>query len=271
MRELTRIQEAVFREPWAITDSMMLTIAGVVDTAIREGAAMRMPEPAQRPQMQFIGGVPVIQVSGVISKKANMLSDISGGTSIDSVRSQFQQAMATDALAVFLSFDTPGGGVPGVAEMATEIWQARQTGGKTIIACIDTECCSAGYWMASQCDMVYLTEASTAGSIGIVATMQDNTRQLANQGVDTKVFRSSELKAPGNGPLSPNQMASIQDRIMAYTEIFRSAVMRGRDGTGLDLISFDPGATFIGQKAVDMGLCDGVSTLEAEIIKYQKK
>lgn len=271
MRELSRIQEAVFHEPWAITDSMMFTIAGVIETALREGAATRMPQPSERPKLAMYGGVPVIPIQGVITRKAGMFQDISGGTAIDSIRSQFQEAMQMDTMAVFFDVNTPGGGVQGVQELASDIFKARQSGNKTIIACVDGECCSAGYWLASQCDEVFLTEGSSAGSIGIVATMQDNTRQLANAGVDTKVFRSSELKAPGNGPLTPNQMASIQERIMTFTAMFRDTVMRGREGTGLDLTSFDPGAVFIGQAAVDMGLCDGVSTLETEILKYQKK
>ena len=267
-RDLKRIREAVCNEPWAILEEKLETIMAVLeasvdfshfDTAIANSRS-------EKPQVQMVNGVPVIPVNGVISRRMDLFSAISGGTSIEWLDKQLAAALATDAKAILLHFDTPGGNAQGVPEFSRKIYEAAQESDKTIIGLADSLCCSAGYWMGSQCNELYCTEGATVGSIGVICSMVDWTRGIKNQGGDPVIFRSSEMKAAGEGPLSPAQSAGIQGRVMDLAELFYDSVQRGRPN--FELRASDPANVFIGEKAVKRGLCDGLSTLEEITKRY---
>jgi serine protease SohB len=113
----------------------------------------------------------------------------------------------------------------------------------------------------------YASEAAVVGSIGVIATLYDQTRALKNQGVDPTVIRSSELKAPGAGDtITPSQMRNIVSRVQEYFGMFKDAVARARSGIDIDAVA--TGETWIGQKAVAAGLVDGIGTLDSVTKKY---
>jgi ClpP class serine protease len=71
--------------------------------------------------------VAVVPVYGVISQRASMFDDISGGASVEQIAKQLRLAMANpEVKAIVMDFDTPGGSVYGIDELAQEIFDARQ-------------------------------------------------------------------------------------------------------------------------------------------------
>jgi ClpP class serine protease len=89
----------------------------------------------------------VIPVYGTISRRANMMSKFSGGTSIEQLTSSFRAAMSDPSVkAVVFNVDSPGGSVDGVPELAAEIFAAASQ--KKTIAVSDTMAASAAYWLA---------------------------------------------------------------------------------------------------------------------------
>lgn len=268
MRKLTHVQAAVFNEPWMILPDKMAAIGEVIRNAMAETTDMAAAKDfqADRPQLQIVSGIPVIPIMGVISRRMNMLTRFSGGTSIESLDAQFTEALDSDAKAIVFRIDSPGGAANGTPEFANRVYEAAQKSDKIICALIDGAGCSAAYYIASQCNEVYCTESSAVGSVGVVAQVPDTTRQAKNEGDDSVVIRSSELKAVGTGPVSPRQMQSIQERVAYMADMFQSAVKRSRPG--VDFESFDPGSVFIGQQAVEMNLCDGLSSMDALLKKF---
>jgi ClpP class serine protease len=116
--------------------------------------------------------------------------------------------------------------------------------------------------------MLTLTEASQAGSVGVIARFDNTDRAEKNAGNDPVVIRSKELKAPGNGPMSPNQMGSLQKLVMKLDGMFEEAVKRARAGVKKEAMT---GESFIGQECVDLGLCDKVATMEEVLKIYGSK
>jgi signal peptide peptidase SppA len=265
MRTLKHVSATVFGEPWLIDPAKMDLICAALEHAMQDGApwAAKGADPAmKRGKMtcEIVGTTALIPISGVISRTANLFSDISGGTSIDNLDSQFTDALNNDAVkSIVFNIDSPGGSAQGVPEFATKVFNARNTSSKPIIGC--AECAaSAAYWIGCQCDELYCTEAATVGSIGVVMQLNDSTRRMRNDGVDPVVIRSSELKAAGAGPLTPNQMGSLQDRVMQLFGMFKDSVQRARPGMNIEDAS--TGDVWIGKRAVAMGLCDGIKTLD---------
>jgi len=103
------------------------------------------------------GSVAVIPVYGVIMNRSAWC-----GTSVSDVRQMLRQALGDPTIgSILFDFDSPGGSVDGVPELAAEILASR--GQKPMGAAVNTECCSAAYWLASACDELEI--AALAGFV----------------------------------------------------------------------------------------------------------
>ena len=75
------------------------------------------------------GSVAVIPMTGILSHRMSMMSEISGGGggSIQSLTAQFRQALEDgNCKAIVFDVDSPGGSVEGVMELSQEIYDARK-------------------------------------------------------------------------------------------------------------------------------------------------
>lgn len=268
-QKYSRIKQIVFNRPWAILDEYLDIISEVVVGACNEIAAGKPIARSTRPSSLTVhSGVPIIEVDGVISKKMNLFADISGGTSIEQLSAQFDEAMAMDANAIGFNIHSPGGSIDGIDEFAQKVFDARMSGNKTIFAIADNMCASAAAWIGLQADEFYVTSGGSVGSIGVMARYTSDERMLKNVGIDTTIIRSGDLKAPGAGPLTPEQTNSVTQQVQVYANMFYKGVTRARPQVNIDNVK--RGQMFIGQEAVDVGLADGISTLDALVKRYAK-
>lgn len=213
-------------------------------------------------------GYAIIPVTGVIAKHSGLLHDISepDGTSFDELNSQLDAALADPrARGILFLFETPGGTAAGCAEFADRIWDAGSV--KPTVGFIDDLCASAGYYLASQCVRIYCTQGAYVGSIGTYAVLYDTSKMIAGMGVETYIVRSGEHKGIGvdGVEITDANLAMVQSNINSLSELFVSAVARGRLHAGLSMKSLREiadGRTLIGAESVRAKLSDGVATLE---------
>lgn len=273
MKNLPHIRSAIYGQPWLITETGMDQICAIVENAIAGGvidekflAMEQKPARTVSDRYKVVDGVAVIPIMGPLFQRASLFTRFSGATSYDDISAMLNDALERmDVSAVCLAIDSPGGAVAGCFELATEIHEATKSTEKEIIASIEGRGCSAAYLLASQCQMVCATEASEVGSIGVIARFDDNTRAQKNEGNDVVVIRSKELKAPGNGPMTPNQMASIQKLMMKLDGMFEDFVKRGRADAKNGAFTAE---TFIGEECIARGLVDSIETRADVIEKY---
>ncbi len=90
--------------------------------------------------------------------------------------------------------------------------------------------------------------------------IEDDTRQSENDGIKRTILKTGKNKAIGVGPITDDQIASLKMLMEDYFSRFKGAVARAREGVNIDAVS--DGSVWIGQKAVDMGLVDGITTLD---------
>ena len=124
---------------------------------------------------------------------------------------------------------------------------------------IDGMGCSAAYLIGSQCDTLYATEASVGGSIGVVMSIEDDTRQIENDGIKRTIIKTGPLKAVGVGPVTDEQVKHMQSLADDFFGKFKSAVARARPFVNLEATA--TGEVWIGKKLQDLGLVDGITTL----------
>lgn len=158
---------------------------------------------------------------------------------------------------------TPGGVTDGLAELTDVIYDARQSGMRTI-AFGDHAVYSAGYRVASQHAEIYIGRDTGVGSIGTFATLFDSSQWEESMGFKTLVLKSTDLKGGtvSGVKISDEVLAEFQRLVDSSNEIFVDDVARGRGVDRAVAEGWADARMHIGRQAVDLGLVNGVSRLQ---------
>lgn len=266
-----RVVQAVCKTPWLIHEQTMESICellelrgngyGFTEQEIQARIGVQPQEPLG---MQNIGGVAVIPIHGVMGPKMNMLMQVSGGTSTQAVGKMLRSAMDDpDVNAIVLDIDSPGGTVAGTQELAELVALAKSK--KPVKAVATSMAASAAYWVATQASEFIVNPSAQIGSIGVYSVYTDTSRQDENAGVEHTVIRSAPNKAKPSGyeALDDKARELMQESVNDAHSQFVAAVAAGR-GVSTQYVesNFGGGRTFMGAKAVALGMADRVGTLD---------
>lgn len=257
--------DVVINQPWALLPERAAELLAVAERennpsievleayAAKHGAGERV---------RIRDGVAILDVQGPLFKKANLFVRISGATSYEILRKDFQVAVDDPSIhAIVLKVDSPGGEANGCDELAAAIYAAR--GKKPITAYVSGMAASGGYWIASAADRVVVSEAAILGSIGVVLGIEDKSVADERRGVKKVEFVSSQ--SPGKRP-DPNTdagRARIQSMVDDLAEVFITAVAKHRGVTSEEVVEkFGGGGMKVGAKAVASGMADEVGQIE---------
>lgn len=257
--------------PWAIVPERLLELQAVYSRHLQGDAAnladieARLGRALANEQQDYTvraGGVAVLDVAGVISPKANLFTKVSGGAAASLLQQQVDSMAADPRVAsAILDMDTPGGNVLGIPALAQSI--RRLADAKPTVAVCTGSMCSAGYWVGSAANAVFISGLTDfVGSIGVVATHRYDPR--ASQQVQTTEITVGRYKRVGseNAPLTAEGEAYIRAQIDEIYRVFVETVAANRGVSVEDVLAhMADGRTFVGQQAIDAGLVDGVSTV----------
>jgi len=273
-RKYTQVTKAVYERPWAIQPSMLAVIEEIVRLRAA-GSPFGSDEIDQRVAAAANGprrgglraqGVAVIPMYGVISKRMDLMTAMSGGTSVDQLTSQFRDALADpDVGAILFDVDSPGGSVDGITELANEIRSAR--GQKPMAAVANPTMASAAYWIASQVDEVIASPSALVGSIGIIGMHVDVSKQDEMLGEKVTLITAGAGKAEGNEhePLSDEGRAKLQALADDYYALFTGDVAAARGVKASQVVGDWKADVFTARKAQAAGLVDRVETLDEAV------
>lgn len=262
---------------WAITESKLAAILEFVEHRIEHGkmsdaeirAALGGVDDFTRAQtVERYGPVAVMNLTGTISQKANLVTRYSGGTSTEQFASLFQETMADPAVkAMVINIDSPGGSVFGVQELSDLIFGARGQG-KRMTAVANPMAFSAAYWIGTAADRLVVTPSGEVGSVGVLAVHVDESARNAKAGYAVTIVRSSENKAAFSNlePLSDVGYQQIKAGVDRIRDQFVADVARNRAGVKAKAPKdFGGGLTYGAADAVKNGMADGVGTLQGVI------
>lgn len=227
--------------------------------AIRAGKMVALPDVwAARGTVRASGDIGVIPIMGVLTQRGGYY-----GMSVESIRANLRSVIADAGVkAIVLEFDSPGGEVSGIEELATEIRQARST--KPIVAVANSLAASAAYYLTAQASEVLVTPSGEIGSVGVYAAHEDWSRAIDQMGVTVTLVSAGEGKVNGNmfEPLSDEVRGEMQSDVDRYYQMFVSAVSKGRS-VSVETVRKDWKAKVYGAKeAVAIGMADAVGTLD---------
>lgn len=269
-KRYSQILRAATETPWAILDVKFHAIAELialraagqeltpaeVQARIGQGPSSREPRSA--------GTVAVLPLYGVLVPRADLMSEMSGATSLERWTQSFRAAVADPGVdAILLDVDSPGGSTDLVQEAADVVFGAR--GVKPVTAVANTDAASAAYWIASQADELVVTPSGSVGSIGVFAAHQDISAAMEKLGIDTTLIYAGKHKVELNPfePLSEDARTAMQALVDEFYGKFVAAVARGR-GVSEDAVrnGFGEGRMVPASDAVRLGMADRVGTFE---------
>jgi signal peptide peptidase SppA len=181
------------------------------------------------------------------------------------------KAPLVPANAVIIRIDSPGGEAAGATALHRKIRSLRADYGTPIYCYCNEMACSAGYEIACACDEVWIPDGGQVGSVGVIATMLDQTAANKKWGYNVQLLTSGKFKADGHADqkISTGAKARLQDRVDEMANIFFRVVAEARDTTPKAIASLEAGV-FVGAEAVEVGLADGVDTWDAFLARVTK-
>jgi len=153
-------------------------------------------------------------------------------------------------------FDTPGGESMACEVMHKAIKTARQN--IPVYGVVDGMCASAGMWIASACEKIYMTgSTSWIGSIGTYISIADFSEYYAKEGIkvrDIYATKSTEKNADYRDALQGKD-EKMKSRVLdPINELFLQTVRNGRPN--LDEAKTLTGQLFLSADGIKYGLAD---------------
>ena len=192
----------------------------------------------------------------------------SGFTSYEGIKSKVQYAIAQGASKLLFYIDSPGGEVAGLFGLSSYIASLPSTYGVETVAFTDGYMTSAAYAIGSAAQQVYATESSNVGSIGVIMSLVDVTEADKQDGYSYTILRSKSEKAVYN----PHEQitSAVIDKYTAILNeldtLFNAEVAKNRPNLSVEDIVNMKADSFLGNKALELGLIDGIVTSMDEVL-----
>ena len=201
--------------------------------------------------------------TAVIEIKGEIDADGLAGSSavVTSLRSAFEDE---GSQAVVLLINSPGGSPVQAGIINDEIARLKKKHNKPVYAVVEESCASAAYYIAVAADQIYVDKASIVGSIGVLMDGFGFTGLMDKLGIERRLMTAGENK----GFLDPfsaqtkTQRAHAQAMLDQIHQQFISVVRKGRGDRLKETPELFSGLFWNGQRAVELGLADGLGSLD---------
>jgi protease-4 len=143
-----------------------------------------------------------------------------------------------------------------------------------VYAVVEDICASGGYYVAAATDKIFVNESSILGSIGVLMDGFGFAGAMDKLGVERRLLTAGENKGflDPFSPLNPEQIEHAKTMLSAIHNQFIKVVREGRGDRLKDTPEIFSGLMWTGLKSVEMGLADGLGSVEyvaREIIKAE--
>lgn len=210
----------------------------------------------------------VVEIRGMIA------ADNPG--SADNINAGLQGAFKDkNTQGVVLRINSPGGSPVQAGYINDEIRRLRaKYPNIPLYAVVEDICASGGYYVAAATDKIFVNESSLVGSIGVLMDGFGFSGVLEKLGIERRLLTAGENKGflDPFSPLNSEQKEHAQTMLNAIHAQFVKVVREGRGERLKDVPELFSGLMWTGEKSVEMGLADGLGSVEyvaREIIKAE--
>lgn len=235
-----------------------------LEDTIRAGPGGLTPAKASAPATVREGRVAVVRMHGPIWAGAPAWLGEFMGLTDPYVLAATLRALAADKdiSGIVLDVNSPGGVIDGVDEAFEAVKAAAAV--KPVIASVRDLMGSAAYWIASAASTIVAGKTSMVGSIGTFVRWTDYSRMAEEDGLQVYVYRSGDLKAPGQPGEAHNEHVdtTYTSIVEDSNAVFLAAVAQGR-GVSVAQVRerWASGRVWVGEHAVAAGVADRLGNL----------
>jgi signal peptide peptidase SppA len=228
--------------------------------SVTDKLASRIPGLADRVERKDV--VAVVKLHGVITPSPSPLAR--GAINLTAVESALTRAFGHDRLkAVALLINSPGGAPTQSGLVAERIRQLADEKGVPVLAFCEDVAASGGYWLACAADEIFAHRTSMVGSIGVISGGFGFTGLLERFGIERRLHTAGANKSRLD-PFSPEKPEDVEWLKKMHTQLhdlFVSWVKERRGERLTDTEDLFTGDVWLGAKAAELGLIDGLGSL----------
>lgn len=258
---------AALGAPWAVRPDSVPGLKALLASTAEPKAGLFEESPLRG---ALARGVAILPVRGFLLPRADAWEEFCGCCSVERLGATLDALLADDGVtAVVLSFDSPGGSVLGIEELARKILGLRDA--KPIVALVDPMAASAAYWLAAACTEVWMPPSAMAGAIGTISLRYDWSAANAEAGVTVNVISAGAFKSEGipDLPMSEAERTATQAVCDDYYALFTATVAKGRGVTPAAVRGgFGQGRIVTAKDSLSEGMVDRIGTLSDVLAKY---
>ena len=253
-QKATRRWKTFVRLAWL---AFFVVLAWIIWSPSRSGASADLASPHTA----------VVEIRGEIASG----SDANAEHILSAVKSAFEDP---GAKGIVLLIDSPGGSPVQAGIINDEIRRLKAIHKKPVYAVVEETCASAAYYIAVAADAIYVDKASIVGSIGVLMDGFGFTGLMEKLGVERRLMTAGENK----GFLDPfsaqteSQKQHAQAMLNQIHKQFIDTVKAGRGKKLKDTPEMFSGLFWSGQQSIELGLTDGLGTLDSvarDVIKAE--
>ena len=201
--------------------------------------------------------VAVIRLQGGISNSGRGLDDVSLAPVIEKAFSRGKPR------AVALQINSPGGSAVQSSLIAARIRRLSEEKKIPVVAFVEDVAASGGYWLACAADEIFIDRGSIVGSIGVISAGFGLSDAIGRIGVERRVHTAGESKSMLDPfkPENPEDVARLEGWLGDLHAFFIDHVKARRGDRLGDAKGLFQGEVWVGDKAVALGLADGIGHL----------
>jgi ClpP class serine protease len=169
-----------------------------------------------------------VYVTGAIGKGLSGMDMSCGGVCVDHIKAALGHLEELGAQAAGIYFNSPGGTVTGVPELAA--WMKRLDARMPLHAYTDSMCASAAYYLAASCRSFCASPTAAVGSIGVYCAVTDRSGEWEKAGRKTHLLASGKFKGQGypGVPVADEFLERLRGEVMGLAHAFWAHVIACR-------------------------------------------
>lgn len=161
--------------------------------------------------------------------------------------------------AIALAINSPGGSPAQSSLIAERIRRLADEKKIAVHAFVEDVAASGGYWLACAADEIWVDRNSIVGSIGVISASFGFHDFIARYGIERRVHTAGKSKSMLD-PFQPEKAADVKRLKELQGQIHESFIdhVTARRGGKLAEGDLFTGDVWVGPKAVEIGLADGI-------------
>jgi len=210
----------------------------------------------------------LVELNGVIAAGGEAAAE----DIVTSLRAAFDD---DKTVGVVLRINSPGGSPVQAGIIHDEIRRLRALHpGTPLYAVVEEVCASGGYYVAAAADSIYVDKASLVGSIGVLMEGFGFVGAMEKLGIERRLLTAGANKGflDSFSPLPEDQRRHAQSMLDEIHRQFIDVVRAGRGDRLKDSPELFTGLVWTGAHSVEMGLADGLGTVDSvarDVIKAE--